>query len=159
MGRENDEIDLNQEKVEEKKDDDLDDLDRIDSDEERIIQKEIKRRKEEAEKNYDKEKKEEDRKKLKPYGQYKEIVETDFLDVMLKNSQVVCHFYSNDFERCKIADKHLYQIAEQHAETYFVKINANKAPFFTAKLNIKVRSSLKFLDFTNYCAIQRWKGL
>jgi hypothetical protein len=131
------EIDLNKEKVEEKEED-FPELDRVDSDEEKIIQAEIKRRREESEKLYDKEKKDEDTKKLKPYGQYKEIVESDFLDTMLKNNQVVCHFYSNDFERCKIADKHLAIISQQHAETFFVKINANKTPFFTTKLGIQV---------------------
>ncbi len=139
MGITEETVDLNKEKKEEKvEEDNLDDLDRVDSDEERIIQKEIKRRREESDKRNEKEKKEEDTRKLKPYGQYKEIVEADFLDVMLKNDQVVCHFYSLDFERCKIADKHLLIIAQQHAETYFVKINANKTPFFTTKLGIQV---------------------
>jgi hypothetical protein len=113
-------------------------LNDMDSDEERIIQKELKRRKNEAQSTFDKEQKDEETKKLKPYGQYKEIVESDFLDIMLKNNQVVCHFYSNDFERCKIADKHLAMIAQAHPETFFVKINANKTPFFSTKLGIEV---------------------
>lgn len=137
MGRQNDDIDLNKEKVTEKMED-FPELDRVDSDEERIMQAEIKKRREISEKQYEKEKKDEETLKLKPYGQYKEIVESDFLDTMLKNNQVICHFYSPDFERCKIVDKHLYIIAQQHAESFFVKINATKTPFFTDKLGIKV---------------------
>ncbi|NCP98637.1 hypothetical protein GW820_07230 [archaeon] len=152
MGKEVHEVDLNKEKEPVKKDSD-DDLDKVDSDEERIIQTEIKRRREESERLYEKEKKDEDTKKIKPYGQYKEIVESDFLDTMLKHNQVVCHFYSPEFERCKIADKHLSIISQQHAETFFVKINALKTPFFTTKLNVQVRKFFNVLDFTHYCII------
>lgn len=77
-------------------------------------------------------------KKNKPYGVYNEIFEDQFLDTMLKNKKVVCHFYHTDFERCKIMDKHLKLIAAEHPETLFVKINADKTPFFTVKLSIKV---------------------
>jgi len=85
-------------------------------------------------------KREEMAKKLKneKYGNYTEIIETEFLDTMLKNEKVVCHFYHKDFERCKIIDKHLQIIAQSHRETLFVKINAEKTPFFTAKLNVRV---------------------
>ena len=57
---------------------------------------------------------------------------------MLKNDLVVCHFYHNTFERCKIMDKHLKIIAETHPDTLFVKINAEKTPFFITKLSIQV---------------------
>ncbi len=71
-------------------------------------------------------------------GQVKDIVETEFLDTMLKNKKVVCHFYHKDFERCKIMEKHLQIIASTHGETVFVRIDAEKTPSFTAKLKIKV---------------------
>lgn len=71
-------------------------------------------------------------------GQIKDIVETEFLDTMLKNKKVICHFYHKDFERCKIMEKHLEIIALTHGETVFVRIDAEKTPFFTTKLNIKV---------------------
>ena len=57
---------------------------------------------------------------------------------MLKNKKVICHFYHKDFERCKIMEKHLEIIALTHGETVFVRIDAEKTPFFTTKLNIKV---------------------
>lgn len=72
------------------------------------------------------------------YGEYREIDESDFLDTLLKNDKVVCHFYHADFEKCKIMDKHLIKIALEHPETLFVKIDADKAPFFCARLTIQV---------------------
>jgi len=154
LGQKLEYVDLNKEKVVEKEEDEFAELEKVDSDEERIIQNEIKKRREESEKQYEKEKKDEETKKLKPYGQYKEIVEADFLDTMLKNNQVVCHFYSPDFERCKIADKHLSIISQQHAETFFVKINANKTPFFTTKLGIQVNYFVMIcLDLAHNCFI------
>lgn len=71
------------------------------------------------------------------YGQYFEIEESNFLDTLLKNEKVVCHFYHNEFDRCKIMDKHLITIAAEHPETLFVKINAEKSPFFCTRLNIR----------------------
>ena len=72
------------------------------------------------------------------YGNYTEIIETEFLDTMLKNEKVACHFYLKYFEGCKIIDKHLQIISREHRETLFVKINVEKTPFFTEKLNIRV---------------------
>ena len=131
----------------------LDDLDEIDSEEERIMQKEMEKMKKTAES-----KREDMAKKLKneKYGNYTEIIETEFLDTMLKNDKVVCHFYHKDFERCKIIDKHLKIIAQNHRETLFVKINAEKTPFFTAKLNIRVLPTI--ILFVKGKAIHRFIG-
>ena len=123
------------EEIEKQKLGELDDLEEIDSEEERIMRQEMEKMKKTAEN-----KREEMAKKIKndKYGNYTEIIETEFLDTMLKNEKVVCHFYHKDFERCKIIDKHLQIIAQSHKETLFVKIDAEKTPFFTAKLNIRV---------------------
>jgi hypothetical protein len=121
-------------KESEKEKDEFPELDEIDSEEERIMKKEMSRRQEMADKYIENEKEKAKRK----YGYYKEIIETEFLDTMLKNDKVVCHFYHNSFERCKIMDKHLKHIAETHGDTLFVKINAEKTPFFTEKLGIQV---------------------
>ena len=131
----------------------LDDLDEIDSEEERIMKQEMEKMKKNAES-----KREEMAKKLKneKYGNYTEIIETEFLDTMLKNDKVVCHFYHKDFERCKIIDKHLKIIAQNHRETLFVKINAEKTPFFTAKLNIRVLPTI--ILFVKGKAIHRFIG-
>ena len=49
---------------------------------------------------------------------------------------VLCNFYHQDFERCKIMDMHLRKIAAAHPEAKFVTMNAEKAPFFIQKLQI-----------------------
>jgi thioredoxin-like negative regulator of GroEL len=56
----------------------------------------------------------------------------------------VCHFFHNDFPRCRIFDRHLGELSKvkKHLPTKFVKMDADKAKFFTAKLNIKVMPTL-----------------
>lgn len=137
----------NQEK-EEEENLELNELDEVDSEEERIMNKQINTRLEHQEKRIESEKVKLSRK----YGDYRDIVETEFLDIMLKNPKVVCHFYHDQFERCKIMDKHIKQICNLHPETLFCRINADRAPFFTTKLNVKVIFLNKnfFVDFTNY---------
>jgi hypothetical protein len=53
-----------------------------------------------------------------------EITEGEFLEVVTKTENVVCHFYHKDFERCKIVDKHLVALAKKYLEARFVKISA-----------------------------------
>jgi thiol-disulfide isomerase/thioredoxin len=80
----------------------------------------------------------------KGHGSYREIVSDEFLQEMCSSERVVCHFYHGDFERCKIMDMHLNKLAQRHIETKFVKINAEKAPFFTAKLLIQTIPTVVF---------------
>ena len=137
----------------EKQKNELDDLDEIDSEEERIMQQEMEKMRKTAESKREDMAK---RVKTEKYGNYTEIIETEFLDTMLKNEKVVCHFYHKDFERCKIIDKHLQIIAQQHRETLFVKINAEKTPFFTAKLNVRVLPTI--ILFVKGKSIHRFIG-
>ena len=137
----------------EKQKNEVDDLDEIDSEEERIMQQEMEKMRKTAESKREDMAK---RVKTEKYGNYTEIIETEFLDTMLKNEKVVCHFYHKDFERCKIIDKHLQIIAQQHRETLFVKINAEKTPFFTAKLNVRVLPTI--ILFVKGKSIHRFIG-
>merc|ERR1712216_441734 len=41
------------------------------------------------------------------HGEYREIVEEDFLKEVCGSENVVVHFYHNEFIRCKIVDKHM----------------------------------------------------
>ena len=68
--------------------------------------------------------------KIKGHGQYIEITETEFLPNVTGSKFVICHFYHKDFERCKIIDMHLREIAKTHLEARFVYLNAEKSPFF-----------------------------
>ena len=72
----------------------------------------------------------------KGHGQYREVVQDEFLAEVTSSQRVVCHFYHKEFIRCAIMDKHLSKLAGQHVETKFIKINAEKAPFFIDKLRI-----------------------
>lgn len=73
----------------------------------------------------------------KGHGQYREITQDEFLGEVTGSARVVCHFYHNDFPRCKIMDHHIQRLVGRHVETKFIKINAEKAPFFVEKVRTK----------------------
>ncbi|KAL0809135.1 hypothetical protein ABMA28_012759 [Loxostege sticticalis] len=73
------------------------------------------------------------------HGEYTEIDgEKEFFGVCNKSTSVVCHFYRNDTPRCRIVDMHLKTLAKKHVETRFVKLDAERAPFLTGRLKIRV---------------------
>ncbi len=74
----------------------------------------------------------------KGHGEYREIVQDEFLKQVTTSALVLVHFYHNDFERCKILDMHLTRLAKSHLECKFLKINAEKTPFFVEKLAVRV---------------------
>jgi len=51
--------------------------------------------------------------------------EKDFFAAIRGAERVVCHFFRENWP-CKVMDKHLQQLAEQHLETRFVRIHAEK---------------------------------
>ena len=69
---------------------------------------------------------------MQGHGEYTEIAEEkEFFELAKKSKNFVCHFYRDEFFRCKIVDKHLRLLAQKHMETKFCKINAEKCPFLT----------------------------
>eukprot|EP01112_Ceratiomyxa_fruticulosa_P015417 TRINITY_DN452_c0_g1_i1.p1 TRINITY_DN452_c0_g1~~TRINITY_DN452_c0_g1_i1.p1 ORF type:complete len:177 (+),score=35.23 TRINITY_DN452_c0_g1_i1:211-741(+) len=72
------------------------------------------------------------------HGSFTEIVQDEFLREVTNSKFVVVHFFHKDFTRCKIMDSHLERITQQFFGTKFLKIEAEKAPFFVNKLQIKV---------------------
>jgi thiol-disulfide isomerase/thioredoxin len=78
----------------------------------------------------------------KGHGQYREITQDEFLPEVTGSRKVLVHFYHREFMRCKIMDKHLALLAPQHPEAKFVKIDAEKAPFFVGKLQVQVLPTL-----------------
>ncbi|RYG62548.1 hypothetical protein EON64_17670 [archaeon] len=72
----------------------------------------------------------------KGHGQYREIVQDEFLAEVTSSLRVICHFYHRDFSRCAVMDHHLAKLAARHLETKFIKINAEKAPFFVNKVHV-----------------------
>ncbi|KAF0716311.1 hypothetical protein AaE_011143 [Aphanomyces astaci] len=74
----------------------------------------------------------------KGHGDYREILQDEFLKEVTSSARVLVHFYHRDFERCKVMDMHLGRIAKRHVEVKVLKIDAEKAPFFVAKLVVRV---------------------
>lgn len=73
------------------------------------------------------------------HGVYSELAdEKEFFEISKKSPNIVCHFYRNTAERCRIVDKHLNILANKHIETKFCKVNAEKCPFLAERLRIKV---------------------
>lgn len=93
----------------------------------------------------------------KGHGQYRTISQDEFLPECTGTSEwVVVHFFHQEFERCNIMDHHVAQIAPHHTECKFLRINAEKAPFFVAKLQITILPTL--IVFQNGKVIGRLTG-
>lgn len=71
----------------------------------------------------------------KGHGRYRDINQDEFLSEVTSSKFVICHFYHSDFSRCTIMDHHLNVLAQRHLEAKFIKINAEKAPFFVDKVS------------------------
>ena len=82
----------------------------------------------------------------KGHGQYRDIVQDEFLKEVTSSKHVICHFYHRDFARCKIMDHHLNILAARHIESKFIKINAEKALFFVEKLIIRTIPTVVMFD-------------
>jgi thiol-disulfide isomerase/thioredoxin len=92
----------------------------------------------------------------KGHGEYADVSEDAFLKTCLASKFAVAHFYHNDFEMCKVMDKHLGLLARKHVETRFFKVNAEKTPFFVEKLSVRTLPTLVF--FIDGKAIDRLTG-
>eukprot|EP00980_Cylindrotheca_fusiformis_P028608 scaffold22620_cov131-Cylindrotheca_fusiformis.AAC.3 len=84
----------------------------------------------------------EDEQRAKGHGEVRTIVQDEFLPECTSSKWVVVHFFHKDFERCKIMDHHLNRIAPLHLSCKFVRIDAEKTPFFVTKLNIRTLPTL-----------------
>jgi thioredoxin-like negative regulator of GroEL len=93
---------------------------------------------------------------VKGHGRLEEVDEGNFLEIVTKTSRVVCHFYHREFERCKVMDKHLGQLAMKHIESRFIKLSAPDAPFFVEKLNVRVLPCV--VAFVGGVAVERVVG-
>jgi hypothetical protein len=72
------------------------------------------------------------------HGEYREIVEEEFLKEVCGSQWVVVHFFHREFFRCKIVDKHLRILAQKHLSCKWLTLDAEKAPFFVTKLAIQM---------------------
>ena len=90
------------------------------------------------------------------HGVYTDVVQDDFLKQVTSSKYVVCHFYHPTFDTCRIIDHHLTLLAPRHLPTRFLHINADKAPFFVGKLQVKMLPTIVL--FKDGIAIDRVVG-
>jgi thioredoxin-like negative regulator of GroEL len=62
----------------------------------------------------------------------------ELLKVTTTSARSVVAFTKTDFERCRIVDRHLEELAKRYPTTTFCRINVQSAPFCTEKLQIRV---------------------
>ena len=87
--------------------------------------------------------------KSKGHGDYRTISQDEFLpetcaaaatdsskSKTAASEWVVVHFFHDEFIKCKVMDHHLKIVAAKHLECKFLRIEAQKAPFFSSKLKV-----------------------
>mmetsp|Transcript_33135 Transcript_33135/g.72665 ORF Transcript_33135/g.72665 Transcript_33135/m.72665 type:complete len:352 (+) Transcript_33135:84-1139(+) len=95
--------------------------------------------------------------KARGHGEYRTISQDEFLPECASSSEwVAVHFFHDEFERCKIMDHHLKLVAPLHLSCKFLRIDAQKAPFFVSKLQIRTLPAL--LVFRDGKAVDRLTG-
>mmetsp|Transcript_11269 Transcript_11269/g.12761 ORF Transcript_11269/g.12761 Transcript_11269/m.12761 type:complete len:330 (-) Transcript_11269:53-1042(-) len=94
--------------------------------------------------------------KAKGHGEVRTIAQDEFLSECRSGDYVAVHFFHKEFERCKIMDHHLKKIANQHLSCKFVRIDAEKTPFFVVKLKVQTLPSV--IVFKNGKTIDRLLG-
>lgn len=93
----------------------------------------------------------------KGHGQVRTITQDEFLPECTGSSEYVAvHFFHKEFQRCEIMDFHFKAVAEQHTECKCLRIDAEKAPFFVQKLQIRTLPTL--IVFCNGKAVDRLTG-
>lgn len=118
------------EKMEEKLDDEITALERMDEDDMEAIRE---RRLQELKKKAEMKKEW----MAKGHGTYRDVADQkDFFNQVKASKRVVVHFYRPTTWRCDIVDKHLSALARSHLETKFLKVNAEKSPFLVERLGI-----------------------
>merc|ERR1711991_420092 len=96
----------------------------------------------------------------KMHGTYREIGQDEVFPTVVRekggSERAVVHFYHDDFERCKVMDRHLLDLARMMMSVRFVKVNVAKAPFLVDKLKVTVLPCLVL--FNNDIAVDRVLG-
>ena len=83
----------------------------------------------------------------KGHGQYREITQDEFIQEITGSMSVICHFFHRDFQKCEIMNLHLSKLAQRHIESKFVRINAEKTPFFVEKVRILINPRMLLYYF------------
>eukprot|EP00906_Rhabdomonas_costata_P023505 RCo033813 len=98
--------------------------------------------------------------KAKGHGQLTEISEPEFLKEVTSSPHVLVHFYHREFEKCKVMDKHLRELAFSMMAVKFLKLDAEKARFFVGKLAIRTLPTVVFFrDGVAFGRVVGFEGL
>lgn len=77
------------------------------------------------------------------HGCVRTINQDEFLPECTGKSEFVAvHFFHKEFERCKIMDHHLKIVAPLHIDCKFLRMDAERCPFFIQKLQVKTLPTL-----------------
>merc|ERR1712038_2166836 len=91
------------------------------------------------------------------HGEVRLITQDEFLpECTGKSEYVAVHFFHKEFKRCTIMDHHLKIIAPKHMSCKFLRMDAEKAPFFIHKLCIKTLPTL--IVFREGKSVERLTG-
>lgn len=86
------------------------------------------------------------------HGRYAEISQDEFLTDVLRSKFAAVHFYHDGFEKCKVMHHHLNIVAQKHISAKFMKLNAERAPFFVEKLSVQVLPTVIIFKDGKACA-------
>lgn len=93
----------------------------------------------------------------KGHGQVRTITQDEFLPECTGSSEYVAvHFFHKEFQRCEIMDFHFKEVATKHTECKCLRIDAEKAPFFVEKLQVRTLPTL--IVFCEGKAVDRLTG-
>jgi len=70
----------------------------------------------------------------------------EFFNAAKKSKWMVVHFYRSVTVRCQIVDAHLEKLCQEHLETRFIKIDAEKSPFLVEKLGIILMPTIVLIN-------------
>lgn len=86
--------------------------------------------------------------------------EKNLLDISTTQKKCLVHFSKSDFNRCRIMDEHLKDLAERHLEARVCKIDVGNAPFLVTNLGVKVLPCvIGFIDGISVVRIVGFEGL
>mmetsp|Transcript_2076 Transcript_2076/g.5526 ORF Transcript_2076/g.5526 Transcript_2076/m.5526 type:complete len:348 (-) Transcript_2076:326-1369(-) len=92
------------------------------------------------------------------HGELRTISQDEFLAECTSSKHVVVHFFHSEFRTCEVMDHKLKRIAShpRHLSCKFVRIDAEKAPFFVVRLKIQTLPTV--IVFENGQSVERLVG-
>lgn len=90
------------------------------------------------------------------HGDVETIAQDAFLKTVCDAKAAVVHFFHDEFDKCKVVDLRMGELASKYLETKFARIDAQRAPFFVEKLQIRVLPTVVF--FVNGSSVDQLVG-